>query len=171
MHTHGIQIASRNLVRLAASLVSVLGACIQTVTVQATGTHDPDHAAEAARWCAIHVVQAQLNEALSDCNHALEQEPADVQSLSNRGSVHLMLRTPKSALQDFNRALALRPGDARLHCNRGIAHRSLGEHEVAIVDYSQALRLQPDNFATLTEISSSAWSKDWGRFKRVDFSS
>ena len=137
------------LVSLSAALLSMIVARNEPLCAQTTGPHDPNHAADAARWCAVHVVQAQLAEALSDCSHALEREPADVQSLSNRGSILLMLRKPSIALEDFNRALALRPNDARLHYNRGLAHGSLGEHEQAIVDYSEALRLQPDNFAAL----------------------
>lgn len=111
--------------------------------------HDPAHAAAAATWCAAHIGKNELVQALSDCTYALSLDPADVQTLSNRGSLYLIAKDPKAALADFERAIALKAGVATLHFNRGVAHTDLGNAEAAIADYTETLRLQPEFAAAL----------------------
>ena len=108
------------------------------------GPHDPAHASHPGTWCAVHVGQNELVQALSDCTYALSLDPDDVQALSNRGSLYLVAKDPKAALADFERAITLKPGVATLHFNRGVAHSDLGSSHLAIADYAEAIRLRPE---------------------------
>lgn len=101
---------------------------------------DIDHVAA----CGIFQLKKDYRRALDHCNAALQGDPDDDQSLSNRGSAHFALGNHEEALRDFNAAMRLKPADARNYFNRALVHAARKDHVHAIADYDEAIRLMPD---------------------------
>jgi tetratricopeptide (TPR) repeat protein/predicted aspartyl protease len=106
--------------------------------------HPNDQAAGLNARCWLRAAADQeLQEALKDCNHALEPKPLapeqtgsyirapmaadDPNILSNRGLVYLRLGNPKQAVQDYDSALHINPRMAESLYGRGLAELQQGE--------------------------------------------
>ena len=63
----------------------------------------------------------KFNLALQEWNHYLDSYPNDVEALSNRGNVRLVMGDLEGSIDDQNRAISLDPNEIDPFINRGIA--------------------------------------------------
>lgn len=87
----------------------------------------------------------QFKEAIADYTSALDLDPNDVGSLSNRGVARMALGQAIKALSDFNAALQLRPDYVTAYFNRAAAHMLLGDLNAALKDVDVAIQLNPSS--------------------------
>lgn len=81
-----------------------------------------------------------LQQALRDCDEALEAEPDHEEASAARGLVHLRLRRWAEAIRDFDTAAANRPNAAPAYYGRALARSGSGDEEGAARDFATARR-------------------------------
>jgi tetratricopeptide (TPR) repeat protein len=86
----------------------------------------------------------ELEEALEDCNDALDADARNAAYLASRGWVHLRLGKYDNALADFDRALQARPGLAFALYGRGLAKNGGGDTQRGEADLAAARSAQAD---------------------------
>jgi tetratricopeptide (TPR) repeat protein len=112
------------------------------------------------RCLARAVINRDLDDALADCNKALEVQPNDARILGYRGLVYLRLELNESAVADYSAALAIEPKNAEYLYGRGQARLRAGDAEGAEDDFKAARAINPkiaEDFAKL-EHDESMWS-------------
>jgi tetratricopeptide (TPR) repeat protein len=95
------------------------------------------------RAITYHSLQ-HYDEALQDCNQALQLDPSLVIAYVNRGSIFRSCKEYNKALQDFDHAIQLDPTWAYPFGNRGMMYHELCQYDKALADYGQAIRLDPN---------------------------
>ena len=96
------------------------------------------------RCWARMLLGADLDQALADCNDALDLQPRKAAYLDSRAWVQLRRGKLRDALADFDRALKLQRDDAWSLYGRGIARIRLDDAEAGRADIEAARRLRPD---------------------------
>ena len=112
------------------------------------------------RCLARAVLKRDLDDALADCNRALELQPSDPQVLGYRGFVYLRLELNESAVTDYTAALEIEPKNALHLYGRGEAKLRGGDLQGSAADFEAARAINPriaEDFAML-ERDDSAWS-------------
>jgi len=111
----------------------------------------PAHPAEVRRHTALNgrcwarvVLGIELDQALKDCNDAIDADARNPAYLNSRGWVHLRMGQHQRALADFDRALELRPGVALALYGRGVAKSRLGDAAQGEADLAAARNAQAD---------------------------
>ena len=92
----------------------------------------------------------ELDQALDDCDEAIDVNGGNPGYLDNRGWVELRLGKDRKAIADFDRSLAVRPKNAAALYGRGVAKTRLGDTE-GEVDLKAARAMQPDIEARLVK--------------------
>jgi tetratricopeptide (TPR) repeat protein len=101
--------------------------------------------ASAAEWGERglgHYQRGEYAEAVAAWTEAVRLDPANADTLIDRGWAYSLLHEHDRAIADFTAALRLRP-DSEAFNNRGIAHAAKGEHDKALADFTEAIRLRP----------------------------
>lgn len=88
------------------------------------------------------VVAGKLDEALPDFDRAVELDPKDAQTLSNRGWLLQQTGEPKAALKDFDAALRLAPDYGKALANRLALLEALGREQEAARDRAALAELE-----------------------------
>ncbi len=111
----------------------------------------PTHPDEVRRDTALNsrcwaraMLGIELDQALKDCNDAIDADAKNAAYLDSRGWVHLRLGRYQRALADFDRALELRPGVALTLYGRGFAKSGLGDAAQGEADLAAARNAQAD---------------------------
>ena len=86
-----------------------------------------------------------LQGAIVDYTKALEIDPQNAYTYSNRGLAKSNLRDYQGAITDYNRAIEINPKDADLLFNRGIMKNNSGDYQGAIADYNKAIQINPQD--------------------------
>ncbi len=97
-----------------------------------------------ARCWARAMLGIELDQALKDCNDAIDADAKNAAYLDSRGWVHLRLGRYQKALSDFDRSLDLRPGVAWTLYGRGLARTWLGDGAQAEADLAASRKAQAD---------------------------
>jgi tetratricopeptide (TPR) repeat protein len=110
---------------------------------------DPAHPAFIAELCWVGAAGGDDPEqALADCNHAVETNP-DANNFNSRGLAHYRLKRYAESIADYDRSLQRNPDEASSWYVRGLAKRAAGI-EGAQADIDKALSLNAgvaDRFA------------------------
>jgi tetratricopeptide (TPR) repeat protein len=85
----------------------------------------------------------ELDQALEDCDDAIDLAPKDAAYVDSRAWVHLRRGELRDALSDFDRSLKLKPDGAWSLYGRGLAHARQGQVDAARVDLEAARKLVP----------------------------
>jgi tetratricopeptide (TPR) repeat protein len=93
-------------------------------------------------------VLAHLQEALADCNAALERRPADSDTLDSRGFVYLRLGRLDRAIADYSDVLKVQPKHAGSLYGRGLARIGRGDRAGGNEDIAAARAIDPEIVAT-----------------------
>jgi len=89
------------------------------------------------------ILEERYEEALYNCDQAIELDPGSVSAYYTRGKSHFQLRQYAEAITDFSEAVKLDP-DHELACfNRGNSYYELAMYQEAIADYTQTIKLDP----------------------------
>lgn len=112
------------------------------------------------RCLARAVLKRDLDDALADCNKALEIEPNEPRVLGYRALVYLRLDLNEAAIADYTGALDVEPKNALYLYGRGQAKLRNGDAAGSVADIDAARAINPkiaDDFAKL-ERDESSWS-------------
>lgn len=95
------------------------------------------------------VLGTELDQAVADCDAALDKQAKNPATLDSRALIHMRRGDPQRALDDYERALKIKPDNALSLYGRGVAKTRLGEAEAGRVDMEAARKLLPaiDAFA------------------------
>jgi tetratricopeptide (TPR) repeat protein len=141
----------RTQIKTALALTSgmVIGASVglSQSTSSAQTAHDNDqvikNVASLNDLCLAHALVGQLEEALIDCNIALQLRPNDLAVLDSRGFVYLKLGQFDNAIADYNAVLKLKPKLAISLYNRGLAKQKKGDSAGGDADIAAAKAIDP----------------------------
>lgn len=86
---------------------------------------------------------ADLDQALADCDQAVDLESKNAKFLDSRGWLDLRMDKPSKAVDDFDRALAIEPKAAWSLYGRGLARTRLGDHARGDQDIQAARQARP----------------------------
>jgi lipoprotein NlpI len=92
--------------------------------------------------CAAYLAKGDNDQAIADCDRAIQLAPRFVPAYINRGNAYHAKGEYDRAIADYNEAIRLDPTNAyATYFHRGDAYFARGEYDRAIVDYSEAMRL------------------------------
>ncbi|MFX0206715.1 MAG: tetratricopeptide repeat protein, partial [Candidatus Hodarchaeota archaeon] len=88
----------------------------------------------------------EYDNALSDCNQALELDNTFWGSYACHGFAQYGLQNYESAIADFDEAITLGPprGNPRIYNARAVAYENNNDYQLAFSDYDKAIELDPD---------------------------
>jgi tetratricopeptide (TPR) repeat protein len=86
----------------------------------------------------------ELDEAIQDCDKALDLQPKNPHFLDSRGWARLRRGDDREALKDYERALKIKPDLAWTLYGRGLVRIRLGEVEAGRADLEAARKLEAD---------------------------
>jgi tetratricopeptide (TPR) repeat protein len=87
----------------------------------------------------------QLDQAMTDANHALSVDPNNALAYVGRGMANRLNGKFQDALADLDRSISLNAKDAAAFAERGQTYMALLQLDKALVDFDQALALNPMN--------------------------
>ncbi len=85
----------------------------------------------------------QVERALTDFNRALQLQPENAATYSQRALTYVRLRNFDRALADYDKAIELSPQSAGFYNDRGVAYMDLKDFARAMVDFNRAIDLDP----------------------------
>ena len=88
--------------------------------------------------------QGRHDEAIEECNKAIELDPNLALAYNNRGAAYLYKGQYDLVIADCNKAIELDPNLALAYNNRGGAYIEKGEYELGITDCNKAIELDPN---------------------------
>jgi tetratricopeptide (TPR) repeat protein len=94
--------------------------------------------------CWARAITGQLQQALSDCNQALDLQPSDANARDSRAFVYLKMGKLEDAIADYKIALGLNPSFAASLYGRGVAKLKKGDKDSGNSDIESAKKIQPD---------------------------
>jgi tetratricopeptide (TPR) repeat protein len=112
----------------------------------------PAHRNEISRHVALNnrcwarvMLGVELDQALDDCDDAVDSDPKNAGYLDSRGWVYLRLGKYQKALSDFDRSIEYRPSNnASSFYGRGLAKTRLGDAAQGSADLAAARKAKPD---------------------------
>lgn len=84
---------------------------------------------------------AQLRDALDDCNRALNQKPYDAATLNTRGFLYFRMGEWQKSVDDYTQAIRYNWKNASSYYMRGLGYLKLGEKTKAKFDIDKAKEL------------------------------
>ena len=106
----------------------------------------------------VHYRLNRYEDAIKDCNKAIELNPKDAMAYNNRGVAYGELKKHEKTIEDCNKAIELNPNFAMAYNNRGNAYYELNRYEKAIEDCNRAIELN-QNLALPYITRGSAYNK------------
>jgi tetratricopeptide (TPR) repeat protein len=91
--------------------------------------------------------QGRPAEAIEPLTEALNADPADAASFSNRGFAYYLLGRYEDVIPDMSKAIELDPDEAINYMFRGESLAAANRFEAALDDFQKAVALAPDNGA------------------------
>ncbi len=104
---------------------------------------DSDEAYNSRCWARLEM-GAELDQALADCDEAVDADSSNASFLDSRAWVYLRQGKLKKAMADFDRALVIKPGLASSLYGRGLVHQRQSETAAAQADLAAARKALPD---------------------------
>jgi len=95
--------------------------------------------------CALSLAQGRVNEAIENCTRAIESNPLDASSYSNRGAAFLWIKNFSNAFSDLETAAKLDSGNPKTFYNLGVYFDTMNLYEKAIEQYTITIKLSPGN--------------------------
>jgi len=104
---------------------------------------DPTFAgAVGARCWVLAVLDRDLEQAIADCDRALQLDPKDNNHYNSRGFVRFRQKQYEQAIVDYDRSLAGAPVASSFYM-RGLAKRALGRNDEGDADIARGKQLEP----------------------------
>ena len=96
----------------------------------------------------------EYNEAVDCYGKAIELNPTDAATYSNRAMAHLKLKEYARALEDAEAAIKLKENYVKAYHRRGKAYLAMNKIEMAIRDFQYILEKEPKNKEAMQEIKN-----------------
>ena len=87
--------------------------------------------------------QSDFGAAIEDYNKAIDLDPEDARTYTNRGNAYRDIGDFGAAIEDYNKAIDLDPEDARFYTNRGLAYAEKSDFGACDFGLQQVNRLRP----------------------------
>ena len=101
----------------------------------------------------LYARDGQLDKALAAFSSAIERDPRDAETYSNRGVIHAAQGRVPQAFADYDRALSLNPRFAPASLNKARLLERVGRIAEAIAAYRAAVELMGPDDASLREFA------------------
>ena len=88
-------------------------------------------------------------DALFDCNKAIELDSNDLGFWRVRGVVKFELGDTEGAMNDFNRGLEIDPKNPGIYYDRGVLKAKMGNFDGALSDFNEAIKMDSNYFMAL----------------------
>ncbi|MFC2024283.1 tetratricopeptide repeat protein [Chloroflexota bacterium] len=88
--------------------------------------------------------QGRYDEAIEECNKAIEFDPNLADAYVNRATAYGYKRQYDLAIDDCNKAIELDPNLAEAYVIRGWAYNEKGQYDLAMPDHNKAIELDPN---------------------------
>ena len=125
------------------SETAAAAACTRAIR---SGEHNAHHLAVLyGNRCAASINNGKSDEALSDCNQAIQLDPKNAVAYANRCAAHIHKGEIDDALSDCNQAIQLDSKNAAAFHNRAAGYSAKGNYDGAIADLDHAIQLDPNN--------------------------
>jgi tetratricopeptide (TPR) repeat protein len=92
----------------------------------------------------MYYEQEKYQQAMTDLNRVLVDEPGNALTLYNRGLISAQLGAYEDALSDMDRVLNINPENVLAYFNRASIFIEMGQYQNALEDYDRAIELYPD---------------------------
>ena len=89
------------------------------------------------------IIKRQWDEAIAECDKALEINHKFAMAYIDRGIAYVGKREYGRAIADFNKAIEINPRLPGFYLSRGIVYSYKGEYDKAISDFDKAIDLNP----------------------------
>jgi tetratricopeptide (TPR) repeat protein len=96
----------------------------------------------------------EYKEAVACYGKALDLNPTDAATFSNRAMAHLKLKEYARALEDAEAAIKLKDDYVKAYHRRGKAYLALNKIEMAIRDFQYILEKEPHNKEAMQEVKN-----------------
>jgi len=93
--------------------------------------------------CNAYSGKKQYDQAIADCNKAIELDPKLAALYLNRGNAYKGKKHYDQAIADYNKAIELDPKFALAYINRGRTYSGKKQYDQAIADCNKAIELDP----------------------------
>jgi len=103
--------------------------------------------------------KGQVNEAMAQCQRALEIDPNYAEAHSNLGLALFQKGQVDEAVAQFQKALEINPNDAEADYNLGNALFQKGQVDEAVAQYQKALEIQPSFAAAHSNLGNALFQK------------
>jgi tetratricopeptide (TPR) repeat protein len=103
--------------------------------------------------------KGQVDEAMAQCQRALEIDPKYAEAHSNLGMALFQKGQVDEAVAHYQKALEINPNDATTHYNFGNALFQKGQVDEAVAHYQKALEIQPSFAAAHSNIGNALFQK------------
>ncbi len=121
------------------------GDTIQAVAdYQLTLEADPENTLARHNLASLSSKKVDPKESLKLLDEAIEKNPKEPYSYSQRGFIKLNMNDLQGALQDYTQALKLDAQDADYWFNRAIVKEKMKDNAGALEDYTQAIKVRED---------------------------
>src|SRR5271169_3235854 len=130
-----------------------------TRAIRSSGHNAPRPAVLYANRCAAHINRGEADEALSDCNQAIQLDPKNATAFHNRAAGYSAKGSYDRAIADLDQAIQLDPNNAISYSGRCAARIKKGEIDQALGDCNQAIRLDPKNGIALQNRAAGYFAK------------
>lgn len=89
--------------------------------------------------------QGNYNEAITDFNSAIKENPTNIDYYLDRGYVFQNIEQYDNALKDYNKVIEIDNSDGSGYNNRGLLKRVLKDYDGALKDMDMAISIDPKN--------------------------
>ena len=93
----------------------------------------------------VYSLKGEKKLALADFNEALNINPNDVASLSNRAYLLYSIGEYRAGVSDCDRLIKLQPNYSLAYCVRGLCRQKLEQYRSALFDLKTATKYSPDD--------------------------
>jgi tetratricopeptide (TPR) repeat protein len=90
-----------------------------------------------------YIIKRQWDEAIAECDKALNINHKFAMGYVDRGIAHVGKREYGRAISDFNKAIEINPRLSGFYLSRGIVYSYKGEYDKAISDFNKTIDLNP----------------------------
>jgi tetratricopeptide (TPR) repeat protein len=126
-------------------------AYVQPAQLAARADAYPNDPAAWAKLCAVTARNYWRDSSLADCDHAVELQPAAVETRLDRAFLHLKVGKPDQALEGFQAVLKAEPANPKALFGRSLIRVQMKEVQASAQDRREALARDPDVVRTLEQ--------------------
>lgn len=103
-------------------------------------TPDPKSAKPHNKRAIAFITKGKFDEAIAECNQAIELDPNYAEAYSNRGLAFAKKNEVDRAIADLSKAIELNPRLVEAHFNKAMIYEQAGQPQAAVAEYKTFLK-------------------------------